>query len=405
MVLQHLALDQIDQAQLQRLIDGRASETRDIDYKRDTYGNADRDYGEFLADIPSFANTAGGDIIIGMSAESGIPTGFVPLEIDLDAEILRLENVARSGLQPRISGLAMRGIPIVNAGSVLVIRIPKSYNQPHRVVRQGSGNNRFYARSSAGKYEPNVDELRLLFAQAPQLAGRIRDFRADRIAKIAANQAPVPLLDAHALIIHVIPFSAFDSQLSLPLDPGDRLYMKFQPILSSYPNNFRINLDGLLTLSNAQPNAEEQRAYVQVFHSGIVEAVASSFLQGDGSAQNPFRLTALRTEAAIVKFSHIYMSALLAIGCAPPFALLTSLIGVKNAPYSFTRGNSLFEDEAGILDRDQLHFSEIIVEEVPQDRYEYAKRLRPLLDQTANAAGRATTPSFDHTGAFRLRID
>jgi hypothetical protein len=273
-------------------------------------------------------------------------------------------------------------------------------------VRQGSGHNRFYARSSAGKYEPNVDELRLLFGQAPLLASRIRDFRADRIAKIAANQAPVPLLDIRALVMHVIPFTAFDSRLSLPLDPHDRLYMRFQPILSSYPSNFRINLDGLLTLSNAEPNAEQQRAYVQVFHSGIVEAVASSFVRGDGSAQNPFRLTALQTEAAIVKFSHIYVTGLLAIGCPPPFALLTSLIGVKGVPYSFAMAhNAIFEDEAGILDRDQLHFSEVILEDPPQDRYEYAKLLRSLLDESANAAGRPATPSFDETGRFRLRVD
>jgi predicted HTH transcriptional regulator len=186
MALQHLALAQIDQAQLQRLIDGRASETRDIDYKRDTYGNADRDYGEFLADVSSFANTAGGDIIIGMSAEAGIPTGFVPLEIDPDAEILRLENVARSGLQPRIAGLAMRGISIAAGGSVLLVRVPRSYNPPHRIVQQGSGNNRFYARSSAGKYEPNVDELRLLFAQAPgaDFLGRARQKRSPSLSVV-----------------------------------------------------------------------------------------------------------------------------------------------------------------------------------------------------------------------------
>lgn len=200
MALQHLTLDQIDEAQLQRLIDGKASETRDIEYKRDTYGNADRDSGEYLADISSFANTAGGDVIIGMTTKAGVPTGFVPLQINRDAEILRLENIARSGLQPRIFGLAIRGVPIATGGFVLVVRIPRSYNQPHRIVRQGTGYHRFYARSSAGKYEPNVDELRLLFGRAPQLADGIRDFRIDRIAKITANDAPVPLLDAHAHI-------------------------------------------------------------------------------------------------------------------------------------------------------------------------------------------------------------
>src|SRR5215472_1906984 len=177
MTLQHLALDQIDETQLQRLIDGRASERRDIEYKRAIYGNADKDYGEYLADISSFANTIGGDIIIGMNAKAGIPTSFEPLEIDPDAEILRLENVARSGLQPRIYGFAIREILSATGGFVLVVRIPRSYNQPHRIVRQGAGHHRFYARSSAGKYEPNVDELRLLFGRAPQLSDRIRNFR------------------------------------------------------------------------------------------------------------------------------------------------------------------------------------------------------------------------------------
>ena len=106
----------------------------------------------------------------------------------------------------------------------------------------------------------------------------------------------IPLLDAHALTLHAIPFSAFDSRLPLPLDPKDGLYRAFPPILSAHTSTFRINVDGLLTLSNAQANAKEQRAYVQVFHTGIIEAVASSFL-GDGTPQSLRPLTAMKTEA------------------------------------------------------------------------------------------------------------
>ena len=245
----------------------------------------------------------------------------------------------------------------------------------------------------------------MLFGRAPQLSDRIRDFRFDRIAKIAANDAPVPLLDAHALTLHVIPFSAFDMRLRLPLDPKDRLYSVFPPMLSTYPSNFRINVDGLLTLYNPEGNAKQQRAYVQVFHTGIVEAVTSSFLEGTRTPQGPGRLTALKAEACIVKYSHSYLTALVTLGCAPPFAVLVNLIGVKDVPYSFTMGNSLFEDEAGVLDRDQLHFQEVIIEDVQPNPYEYAKQLRPLLDQMANAAGRAATPSFDGSGKFRLKVD
>ncbi|WP_152977509.1 hypothetical protein [Bradyrhizobium pachyrhizi] len=102
--------------------------------------------------------------------------------------------------------------------------------------------------------------------------------------------------------------------------------------------------------------------------------------------------------------SYNYLSALQARGAIPPFVVLVSLIGVKGLPYSFAMERGIFEDEAGILDRDQFHFSEVIIEDVPDDAYEYARLIRPLLDQTANAAGRATSPSFDAQGRFRVRI-
>ncbi len=334
-----------------------------------------------------------------MKTEEGVPTNFAHLQFDRDAEKLRLENIARSGLQPRIFGFDIRVVPIATGGFAIVVRIPRSYNQPHRIVRQGTGHHRFYARSSAGKYEPNVDELRLLFARAPQLADRIRDFRFDRIAKITANGAPVPLLDAHALTVHVIPFSGFDSRLPLPLGQVERWYSNFWPLGSIGPSDFRINVDGLLTLSNAEANARAHRAYVQVFHTGIVEAVASSF------PHSPGHLTAMKTEVCIVKYSYRYLQALLALGCAPPFAILVSLIGVKGVQYSFNDRDSDFTRQPGTLDRDQFHFSEVIIGDIPANPNEYAKLLRPLLNQTANAAGRASTPSFDETGKFRLKVD
>ena len=407
MTLRHIQLERIDQSDLQRLVEAAVSESRDIEYKREAYGRSDKDHGEFLADVSSFANTVGGDIIIGMAARAGVPTNVVPLNIDVDAEIRRLEEIARSGLQPRIFGLAARAIPIADGGSVLVIRIPHSYNQPHRIVRQGPGHHRFWARSSAGKYEPNVDELRLLFTRAPQIADRVRDFRFDRITKIVANDGPVPLIDGHMLIMHVGPLSAFDFGQSFQLDIGQNPHQVFTafPPLGGQVGHYRINMDGCLVLSNVQADGKTHRAYAQVFRSGIVEAVASSFLMGDGSTQSPLRLTSIRTEATIVKFSHIYLQALQARDAVPPYVILVSLVGVKGVPYSFAMGNSVFEDEAGVLDRDQIHFSEVVIEDVPLDRYEYAKLLRPLLDQTANAAGRAASPSFDHSGRFCLRVE
>jgi predicted HTH transcriptional regulator len=203
----HLPLDQVRQRHLQSLIDAKAAETVTIEYKRETYGGNYDARAEFLADVSSFANTSGGDLVIGIDAKDGVPIAFTPLTGNVDAELLRLDQMAQTGLEPRIQKLQMCAVQI-DGGSVLIIRSTRSYNAPHRVIFKGK--NRFLARSSARKYEPNVDELRAMFTLAPQLAERMRDFRLERIARIAAGDTPVRLLDEGSLVLHVVPFSAFD---------------------------------------------------------------------------------------------------------------------------------------------------------------------------------------------------
>ncbi|MFH0344211.1 MAG: helix-turn-helix domain-containing protein [Chromatiales bacterium] len=78
MALLHLGFDKIDEGHLQRLIEIGAAESREIEYKRQTYGKNDDAKTEFLADISSFANTIGGDLIIGMTASKGVPMAFEP---------------------------------------------------------------------------------------------------------------------------------------------------------------------------------------------------------------------------------------------------------------------------------------------------------------------------------------
>jgi hypothetical protein len=401
MALQHLTLDQIDEAQLQRLIDGKASETRDIEYKRDRYGDADKDYGEYLADISSFANTAGGDIIIGMTTEAGVPTGFAPLQIDRDAEILRLENSARSGLQPRIFGLAIRGVLLATGGFALVVRIPRSYNQPHRIVRNGPGHHRFYARSSAGKYEPNVDELRAMFTRAPQLAERMRDFRLERTARIASGDTPVPLQDECCLVLHVVPFSAFDLRPPFSLETAIGRAHRFSPMGLLSVQNWRINFDGFLTLSNWGTKATKQRAYVQMFRTGAIEAVATSILREEVLGEKgPINVQQL--DAMIVQSTCIYSTLLHECGAEPPLAVMVSLIGVKNRDLVAGFASWSYTPETAVIDRDQLHCAEVILEDVPSEDPDCAKKLRQALDQLANAAGRSSSASFDQSGTFLL---
>lgn len=63
------------------LLENKVSERKTIDYKRDLPGGADQDKKEFLADVSSFANTEGGELIFGMTEASGVPTEIVGVAI------------------------------------------------------------------------------------------------------------------------------------------------------------------------------------------------------------------------------------------------------------------------------------------------------------------------------------
>ena len=60
MALLDIPLDSITEADVRRLIAAGAAESLYIDYKQATYGGKEADHAELLADVSSFANTAGG---------------------------------------------------------------------------------------------------------------------------------------------------------------------------------------------------------------------------------------------------------------------------------------------------------------------------------------------------------
>ncbi len=398
MALLHIPLNQITEQNVLDLIEAKAAETHVIEYKRDTYGNAYKDYSEFLADVSSLANTSGGDLIIGIDAANGIPDKPTPFSNNFDDEILRLENIARGGLQPRIS-LSSRAIP-TQGGHFLILRVARSYNPPHRIIRENS--NRFWARSSAGKYEPNVDELRNLFMLAPRIADRTRDFRIGRLARIAAGDAPVILMYPDALVLHVVPFSAFDRDPDLPMAELQQNYTAFRPMGSQLSTSLKINFDGLLTMSNYDRSKGVERAYVQLFRGGIVEAVDSLYVRASGEPLIPVS----DTDRKIVSNSMRLMRNLSEITVGPPYAVLVSFLTPERGRFNFTPlgSESAYYDFMGsYTDRAQYDFKEVIFDTVPADISACASLMKPSLDQVAHAGGSPASPSFGRDGSFIRR--
>ena len=84
-------LERITEQTLEELRANPVREKNTIDYKSATYGNNRQQHIEFLADVSSFANTNGGDLVIGVQELDGMPTAIPGIAIRVDEETQRLQ--------------------------------------------------------------------------------------------------------------------------------------------------------------------------------------------------------------------------------------------------------------------------------------------------------------------------
>jgi predicted HTH transcriptional regulator len=118
----------ISEADLQRLVDMEIPEGLTIEYKRQLPSGKDDEVREFLADFTSLANSSGGDLIFGIdekkNADGNTVAGSITPITGADANQvkLRLENLLRDCVMPRLIGVIIRDLP-VTGGAAYVIRV------------------------------------------------------------------------------------------------------------------------------------------------------------------------------------------------------------------------------------------------------------------------------------------
>ncbi len=120
------------------------------------------------------------------------------------------------------------------------------------------------------------------------VADRIRAFRAERLGRVVAGEAPVPIEGTSRVVLHVVPISAFDSpssgvdldirrpsineRLLLPISIMSRVTEEeLDEVLYSNPSEFfpRYNFHGVF----CDPRLVAPGAgYVQLFRTGVIEA-------------------------------------------------------------------------------------------------------------------------------------
>lgn len=383
------AFDDIEEQDLQILVDNGVLEGKTIEYKQELTVSSDKEKKEFLADVSSFANASGGDLIYGIVEDrsTGAPERLEGLTIiNEDKETRKLEEMIRYGIQPRIPSVNIRAIPLKDNKTALIIRVLKSWVSPHRVVY--GGYDKFYSRNSKGKYPLDVGELRIAFNLSSGITEQIRKFRESRISEIYANETPVPLLKNAKIVLHLIPLSSVSSgqiyDISrLPLDPRTIV-----PFSSSYGWNGRYNLDGYLTYSKAE-NMVEVHSYVQLFRNGILEAVECSLLDN-----SDLKIPHVAFEEKIMNAFKSYISILEKLNVGMPIFAFLTLVDVKG--YSMATGPSwIFRGNT--INKDVLSLPEIITE---NSEFEVEKVLKPWFDTIWNACGFPCSLNYDSSGKW-----
>src|SRR5690606_17050660 len=177
------------------LKENQIAEDKHLEYKLTLPSEKYDDKKEFLADVSSFANADGGVIFYGIKAKDGIPIDIRGLDIvNADKEILRLENILRTSIEPRIFGIYFHPFKLSNNNFLIIIYFPKSFNPPHVVNFQGHW--RFYTRHSNGKHQMDLSEVKTSLNLSENLGERIKNFRLERISRIISNDVNVPLIDS-----------------------------------------------------------------------------------------------------------------------------------------------------------------------------------------------------------------
>lgn len=387
-------IDQIGKDDISSLVADAVRESRRLEYKQELPGGDDEAKMEFLADISSFANASGGDIVYGVTAKrdgSGKPTGepdrATGAEVaNLDAEKLRLESIIRNGIEPRLPRVHIHPIDGFQNGPVIILRVGQSWTLPHMVTYKGRS--RFYSRNSAGKYQLDVSEIRSAFLLSEGRADSVRQFRDARLAKIVANEAPIPLQNGLTCVLHLHPVSPVQCDVVRDID---WVWDCMRP-LSGGLQDYRFNIDGLLAHGNLT-SEYARRQYVQVFRNGTVESVVSEQLEIGANKT----IASYDYESAVISGVSRYLRAQHDLGIDPPIVFMLSLLGAKG--YTIRpRDPTMFdrEDMARQVDRDLLLLPDVMLQ--PDDATPIDAALKVVFDALWQSAGWSGSRNYNSDG-------
>jgi hypothetical protein len=391
-------IEEVSPDHIAALVSEKVAERKTLEYKERLPERTPEAKKEFLADVCSFANTSGGDIIYGIRDErdgngkaTGVPESIVDLgALNLSAERERLESMIREGIKPRIPNIQTRDIEIPGQGLIVLLRVARSWIKPHMVTYGGTS--RFYARHSTGKYQLDVQEIGLAFAEQRSLGEQLRTWRTERIAKALSGEGPVSLNGPARFLLHFVPASALAGGRSTGVWP---LPSKVRALLrpsSLQGTIWRYNADGFL-VSSIDEDTRRHAAYVQLFRDGSLE-YADGYILNTGARYGAGRESEIPSRSFEEKLEATFANALLIvnqIGVSDPNYFSCTLIDVRGMRLS--RSEVYTVGIAPTFDRQVIQTPEVQIDRT--ESKPFRNSLLPVVDAIWQANGYEGTPFRD----------
>ncbi len=388
--LRRKPLESITPDDLQDLVHARFPEGRHVEFKQALYDGSDKDRKELVADVTSFANSDGGDIIIGIAQDDdgnaeelcGLP-GINPDDVKN-----QLESRFTGGSLPSVRAI-VHVMAIGERGHAIIIRVPKSWLAPHAVWIQKDS--KFWERGSAGRIQMDVDRIKEAVGRNATLADRIRDFRESRIRHLTSNASFPNHVNAQPLVaLHLVPFSAFDPGRTVDLG-AIRTSGRVATLIGS--GDYEYNVDGLMLIYRTATDPSNA-SYSLYFRNGCIETADDMLLPRiKPDARKTIAGRYLEKDLVQVICDHV--AVLNAIGETGPIAVLLTLVGVQGWHVM------LSETQAGKpIDRPILTFPEVVIPDLEQ--WDISTVVRPLFDMIWQSSGLTRSPNFTgHDGRWQ----
>lgn len=296
----------------------------------------------------------------------------------------------RDGVAPRMH--ASLHLVTCAVGKLLIVRIERSWNRPHRVIFHS--HDKFYARNSVGKFPLDVGQLRTAFLESATLSEQIKGFRLDRTIDIANNRGPIALVKAPTVVLHIIPVEAFSDQTQFDVTVLHTNRTLYWPWHASRVSR-RMTFDGILLHGPLQEDSTVS-SYAHFCRNGIPEAVNTSLLESSQVSKKRF-IPHVLFEGQVLQCLPLCFRGLEKISVHPPVSVALTLIGVGGL--RMPTGQLTF-DQSNEIREDNLILPGTIVESFSTPP---APILKPMFDRVWNACGLPGSQNFDAQGNWSLQ--